>query len=200
MEVVFRNSDGAEINAEPQTDISDDVFGMRTYRLTILSDFFKESFPQDTDAEMILTVKSGDSRIDLGRIHIDNVAPTCEIPEEFRSWKWFYGEEERVIRLTNISEVLDESCCKVYDNNREIEFRYSREDGTFEFTLQKGWHDVGVILSDTAGNKLDIAERSRIYIGYLWLYLIGAGAAAGTEAAVGMTVFTLKRIRRNSEG
>jgi len=57
----------------------------------------------------------------LGTMHIDNIAPTCELPEEFRSWHWYFGEEERTITVSNINELVDENRCKVYDNGREID-------------------------------------------------------------------------------
>jgi len=45
----------------------------------------------------------------LGTMHIDNIAPTCELPEEFRSWHWYFGEEERTITVSNINELVDET-------------------------------------------------------------------------------------------
>ena len=33
--------------------------------------------------------KNEENRIDLGKMHIDNIAPECEVPEEFKSWKYF---------------------------------------------------------------------------------------------------------------
>ena len=62
----------------------------------------------------------------------------------------------------------------------------SPEEGTLTFTLEKGWHNIGSSLSDTAGNINYIQERINIYIGYFWLWvillicLLTAAAAAGT--------------------
>ena len=88
--------------------------------------------------------------------------------------------------LTGISELLDENETRIYDNGRESSFVYSPEEGTLTFTLEKGWHNIGIALSDTAGNINYIQERTNIYIGYFWLWvilltcLLTAAAAAGT--------------------
>ena len=104
-------------------------------------------------------MRSGEDRIDLGRMHIDNIAPTCDMPEEFESWHWYYGAEARTITVSNISELVDESLCRVYDNGKEVPFEYSSEDNSIQFTLEKGWHNIGIILSDMAGNCYNIQKR-----------------------------------------
>ena len=50
-------------------------------------------------------------------------------------------------------------------------FEYSQEEGTLTFTLEKGWHNIGIALSDTAGNINNIQERINIHIGYFWLWI-----------------------------
>ena len=105
-------------------------------------------------------------------MHIDSAAPTCEFPEELSSWHWYLGEDQRTVTITGISELLDEKATKIYDNGKEKSFEYSREEGTLTFTLEKGWHNIGVALSDTAGNINNIQERINIHVGYFWLWII----------------------------
>lgn len=138
----------------------------------------------DTDKQLILTVKNEGNRIDHGKMHIDNIAPTCDIQEEFKSWHWYYGEDARTITISNISELIDESRCKVYDHGQEIDFTYSSEDNTIMLTLEKGWHNVGTVLSDVAGNTYNIQEQCNIHIGFFWLWVIVAGSAAVTALLI----------------
>ena len=175
--IVLRDSDGNEMVTDAQASIKNNVYGIKIYDFRLSAGFFKENFQDDTDAQLILTVRNQDNRIDLGKMHIDNIAPTCDIPEDFRSWHWYYGEEARIITISNISEPVDKDQCKVYDNGREMAFTYFREENSIEFTLEKGWHNVGIVLSDMAGNTYNIQERSNIYIGFFWLWTIVAGSA-----------------------
>lgn len=172
VDIVLRDSNGDELNTNAQAITDDSVYGMEIYDFTLGADFFKENFQDDTDVQLHLTVKNDGNRIDLGKLHIDNIAPTCDIPEEFRSWHWYYGEDDRTITVSNIDELIDESQCKVYDDGKEIAFGYSSQDSTIVFTLEKGWHNVGIILNDMAGNAYNIQEKSNIHIGFFWLWVI----------------------------
>lgn len=192
VDIVLRDCNGNEFNTDTQVTTDSSTYGMSLYDFTLEADYFKENFQSDTDNELYLTVKNGENRIDLGKMHIDNIAPTCDIPEKFRSWKWYCGEEERTITISNISELIDEEQCKVYDNGKEMEFQYSSKDGTIEFTLGRGWHNVGIILDDMAGNTYNIQERSNIYIGFFWLWLIG-GALVVLVGTVGGVIIHSKR-------
>ncbi|MDR0513715.1 MAG: hypothetical protein LBG81_00945, partial [Coriobacteriaceae bacterium] len=174
IDIVLRDNNGEEIDTEAQSKVDDGLYGFGIYNFTISPDFFKDTFQDDTDTELQLTVKNLGNRIDLGTIHIDNIAPTYEVPQELESWHWFYGEEERTITVTNISELIDENQCRIYDNGQEIGFTYASADNTISFTLGKGWHDVGIILDDMAGNASIFQERSNIHVGYFWLWIIGA--------------------------
>ena len=136
------------------------------------SDYFKENFQEDTDTELYLSVKNEHGRIDLGKMHIDNIPPSCNIPNDLKSWHWYYGNESRTITVTNISELLDETMCKVYDNGKAIDFTYSAAEGSLSFTLNGGWHNVGITLEDVAGNTYSVQEVDNIHIGYFWLWII----------------------------
>lgn len=200
VDIVLRDNNGEEIYTNAYAVTDDSVYGMEIYYFTLEADYFKENFQDDTDVYLHLSVKNEGNRIDLGNLHIDNIAPDCDMPEEFRSWKWFYGEEDRTITLSNISELLDVSQCMVYDNGQEIAFQYSSENRTVEFTLEKGWHNVGIVLSDTAGNTYYIQERSNIHIGFFWVWIIGAGAVMLSIAGVCAVIHVRrKRMEENNE-
>lgn len=191
--IVLRDNNGEEFITNAYAVTDDSVYGMEIYEFTLEADYFKENFREDTDMQLHLTVKNEGKRIDLGNLHIDNIAPDCDIPEEFKSWKWFYGEDNHKIIISGISELLDENQCKVYDNGQEIEFQYSSENSTMEFTLAKGWHNVGIVLSDTAGNTYNIQERTNIHIGYFWLWTIGVGGVILSAITACTLVFFRRR-------
>lgn len=172
VDIVLRDTNAEEIYVNAQVDADNSIYGFTIYNFAVKADFFKENFSGDTDADLHLTVKNDDKRIDLGRIHIDNIAPTFELPADFSSWHWYFGEETRIITISNINELLDEKNCKVYDNGKEVGFTYSSEENTVVFTLGKGWHSVGIVLRDMAGNENNIQERVNIYVGYFWLWVI----------------------------
>jgi len=65
-----------------------------------------------------------------------------------------------------INELVDENRCKVYDNGREIDFKYYSDNNTLTFTLGKGWHNVGIVLVDMAGNVNNIQEIRNIHVGF----------------------------------
>jgi len=99
VEVVLRDNNGDEIKTDATGTIDDSIYGFNIHNLVLESRFFKETFQDDTDIELHLSVKNDGRRVDLGTMHIDNIAPTCELPEEFRSWHWYFGEEERTITV-----------------------------------------------------------------------------------------------------
>jgi hypothetical protein len=105
-------------------------------------------------------------------MHIDNIAPTADLSEEFESWHWYVGEDTPTIEVRNISELLDEANCKVYDNGKELDFKYSPESESLTFTPEEGWHNVGIKLMDRAGNSYDVQEKENIHIGFFWLWMI----------------------------
>ncbi|MBE6843780.1 MAG: hypothetical protein E7510_13275 [Ruminococcus sp.] len=192
--IVLRDMNGDEKDTNLEPDVQNtDLYGATVYSYTLRSDFFIDNYQSDTDKELILTVKENENRIDLGNIHIDNIAPDAEVPEEFKSWHWYPGTEPREIVVTDINEILDYAQCKVYDNNEEIVFDYSEEEKTLRFTLSEGWHNVGIHLVDTAGNVYDVQEADNIYVGNMWSWIM-AGSALLVGA--GATVIVLKRKKR----
>ena len=116
----------------------------------------------------------------------------CILPENFKSWKWLAGNKPRTFTMSNIDEQLDIENCKVYDNGEEIPFEYSPENKSLSFSLDKGWHSVGVKLEDEAGNVYSIQEIDNLYIGYFWLWIILAAVAL----LAGAIAFIIYRIRK----
>lgn len=172
IDIVLRDYNGDEKYTNLQAEVDNSMFGVSVYRYTLKSDFFKENYQDDTDVELYLSVKNESGRIDLGKLHIDIIPPSCTLPPDLKSWKWYVGDESHTFTITNISELLDETRCKVYDNGKEIEFVYSEKDGSLSFTLNSGWHNVGITLEDMAGNVYSIQEIDNIHIGYFWLWII----------------------------
>ncbi len=195
VDIVLRDTNAEEIYANAQVDKDDSIYGFTIYNFVLKSDFFKDHFSGDTDADLHLAVKNDDKRIDLGRIHIDNVAPTCEQPGDFTSWHWYYGEETRTITLSNINEMLDEKNCKVYDNGKEIDFLYSSEGNTVSFALEKGWHNVGIILKDMAGNENNIQEKVNMHVGYFWLWMSAVSFLVIVSTAIFLLIYSRRKKR-----
>jgi len=195
-DIVLRDNNGDEKNTNLSPANDDSMYGVGIYNYTLKGEYFKENFQDDIDIEWHLAVRNEDNRIDLGRLHIDNVEPVATLPRDLRSWQWYVGGNNRTITITNISEWLDERKCKVYNNGKEIDFVYSSEDGTLVFTLDKGWHSVGIVLSDMAGNTNNIREKVNIHIGFFWLWVIMASSAA-LICAIGFIV--MRNIKKKQE-
>ena len=194
VKILLRDTNGDEKDTmlEPESeDVS--MYGLGVYSYKLKREFFVENYQNDIDSELFLTVKNADERIDIARIHIDNISPTCETDKKFRSWYWYMGNESQKIVVTDISELLNESECKVYDKGIEIPFDYSAEAKTLSFTLDKGWHDIGVHLEDYAGNEYDIQQVDNIHIGNFWLWVILGGVAAATGTAAFLIIKNRKR-------
>lgn len=196
--IVLRDTEGGDKEVNAQVSLDDSVYGFTIYDFLVKADFFRENYFEDTDTDLYLTVENGSERTDLGKIHIDNMEPTCDIPEDFSSWHWYRGEETRTIILSNINEQLDEEHTRVLDNGEEIAFTYSAEERTLSFQLGVGWHNVGIVLSDIAGNENIIQERVNIYVGYFWAWFMLFGAVA-VPGAVALTV-VLRRRRLKRKG
>ncbi len=198
-DIVLRNSNGNEIPTNAQCTETDSIYGMGIYNYLLGTDYFKENFQNDTDMEMQLTVKNQGYRIDLGTIHIDNIPPTCTMPDNLDSWNWFYGETDRTFTLSNISELIDENQCVIYDNGKKMPFAYSGDDGTITFTLAKGWHNVGIILDDMAGNANNIQEKINLHIGYFWLWVIVAISVSVISVIICIIIYIWNRKKREAE-
>jgi len=132
-------------------------------------------------------------------IHIDNEKPTAKLPEDFVSWHNYMFTDEVVIQVTEISEMLDENLCKVYECPRqgartEIPFNYSEEEKTLSFKLNKGLHNIDIILSDEAGNEWNIDRVKYLRIGNFRLYL-GVGISLGIVGIIIAIVLWRKKRR-----
>lgn len=197
LEIVLRDTDGSEKKAATNVVESESVYGVNVHTLELPAEYFRDNYQADTDTQMQLTVrmtiKDKQRRIDLASIHIDNIAPTCDLPEELHAWAWFAGEEDRTFTITSISETLVEDGCKVYDNGKEIDFDYRSEADTLTFTLSKGWHNVGIILSDAAGNAYIVQEMRNIHIGNFWSILMGTTGGVSVVALAGLLLYRRKR-------
>ena len=183
IDIVLRDTNGNEYKTEARYSMDTSAYGINVCTYEIDEAFFADEFQDDVDKEMHLTVKNRGGRIDLAKIHIDGIAATCKLPEKLKSFHWFVGEEDRVFTITDISERLDVEGSKIYDNGKEIPFEYSEEDNTITFTLSKGWHDIGFILCDEAGNTSIVPEIINVYIG-VWFYAVLIGMLAIAIASV----------------
>lgn len=199
IDIVMRDANGKEINTYAQCIVDNSLYGIGIYNYLLKADFFKENFQDDVDIELILSVNNEGRRIDLGKMHIDNILPTSDIPKELVSWHWFFGEDERTFTLSNISELVNESQCKVYDNGNAIPFVYSDVDNTITFKLSKGWHNVGFVFVDMAGNTNNIQEVTNIHIGYFWLWIIIIALVIIIITTVSVLIHNRKRRRMEFE-
>lgn len=198
IDIVLRDNNADEVNTYIEPIADNSLYGVGIYDFVLKSTFFSDNFQEDTDVELYLTVKSEGNRIDLGKMHIDNVAPTCTLPMEFQSWTWYYGEEDRTVTINNISELIDENQCKVYDNGKDLAFEYSSADNTLSFVLGKGWHNVGIIINDMARNANNIQEKENIHIGLFWLWIIMASAIS-FNIIIAFTFIHHVKMKRESE-
>lgn len=177
VEVVLRDGNGDETAvgdyAGSPSAQYEEIYGIDVGRYIIPKERFSELYPDDTDAKLYLSVKNDSEKLDLGVIHIDNIVPNCVLPDGLHSWKWYVGNSDRTFTITNISEALDIENCAVYDNGVELKnIVYSPEDATIQFTLSKGWHNIGIKLTDLAGNTNNIQELTHIQIGLFWMWII----------------------------
>jgi len=187
VKILLRDMNGDEKDTMLSPESEDEsMYGVGVYTYKLKREFFIDNYQNDTDSELNLSVKNGDDRIDLARIHIDNISPTGDTDSKFKSWHWYPGKEPQNIVVSNISELLNVDECKVYDKGEEIPFEYSEADKTISFILDEGWHDIGVHLEDYAGNKFDIQQVDNIHVGYFWLWVIlgGVMATGGTAAFI----------------
>ncbi len=196
IDIVLRDTNGNDIQTESHFTTDNSVYGINVSTFEIDEAFFRDNFQDDIDMEMNLTVRNQEYRIDLAKIHIDSIAPTCDIPGELTAWRWFAGEADRVFTITNISELLEEADCKVYDNGELIPFDYSAEEDTITFKLSKGWHNIGIILCDAAGNSNINPEIVNIYIGNFWIIMAGTVFAAAVAAAAIALAYKRKREKK----
>ena len=84
----------------------------------------------------------------------------------------------------------------MYDNGETIPFEYSSETDTITFTLSEGWHNVGFILCDAAGNANISQEINNIHIGNFWI--ISAATLFGVSAT-GLAVLLICGYKRKEK-
>lgn len=192
--IILRDENGESKDTGLNAENDEDMYGVGVYNYTLSKDFFAENYPEGTNKDLYLwaenTLNSETSHITLGWIRIDALAPTCNIPDDLRSWKT-YTSSSKTITLSDISEDLDESKCLVFDNGKVIlsdKFIYSNENDTLSYTLEEGWHDISFVLVDEAGNSYTVQEISSIQVGLLyclWFWILcGLTAIAGIVLAV----------------
>lgn len=87
----------------------------------------------------------------------------------------------------------------IYDNGKKMPFAYSGDDGTITFTLAKGWHNVGIILDDMAGNANNIQEKINLHIGYFWLWVIVAISVSVISVIICIIIYIWNRKKREAE-
>ncbi len=190
--IVLKDNDGNETDTGLTAENEENKYGVGLYRYTLKGDYFKNNYQEDTDATFYLTVNNSDKRVELGQIHIDNIAPTCTIPEQFHDWGWVAGSNPEPMKFTGISEKLDVEKTAVYVDGKEAYFDYDEENDVLSVSLEKGEHNVGLSLTDKAGNIYNIAEVSHLGVGNFRLY---SGIAGGFAliSGVGAAIFFRKR-------
>lgn len=148
-------------------------------RMHLPGEYFSETFKDDSlDTRMYLSVSARDGvYLDLASIHIDNEAPTATIPDGFKNWHNFLGEEVTIV-LTNVSETLDDTASVVYEcpgngaRGEKIPHLYNPEEGTYSFTLGKGLHHIDITLVDEAGNEWNVDRVKYLRVGNFRIYLV----------------------------
>ena len=142
--VTLNSNDGDNIDVETQQDENGVAHGVNLCRYTVSGNFFKDTFREDTDAEYYLTVSTLGESIELGEIHIDNIAPQCKLPGYFHDWGWMRGEKPEPITITDINEKIDTDLTKVYVDGKEVDSTYDSKENTLSFDISKGNHSLGV--------------------------------------------------------
>jgi len=75
-------------------------------------------------------------------------------------------------------------------------FQYYSDNNTLTFTLGKGWHNVGIVLVDMAGNVNNIQEIRNIHVGFFWLWVIAAVSAVLIAAIVAAVIHNIRKRRK----
>ena len=77
--ITLNSNDGDSIDTGIECSNKEEVYGAGVYRYVLSKDYFKDHYQEDTDATFYLTVNDSDKKIELGQIHIDNIAPECDL-------------------------------------------------------------------------------------------------------------------------
>lgn len=169
---------------------------------TLPAQYFSETFRDDSlDNRMYLSISINDhSYLDLATIHIDNEPPSATLPEDFANWHNYLFTDSVVIDLTEISETLNTDNTKIYecpreDEREEIPYEYNKADKILSFTLDKGAHNIDIVLVDEAGNEWDVDRVRYLRVGNFRLYLILGGVVLIAGAVV--VFFQIRKRKRH---
>lgn len=190
--ITLNSNDGDVVDTGVECSSKNEVYGAGVYRYVLSKDYFKDHFQEDTDATFYLTVNSSNDRIELGQIHIDNVAPECDLPEYFHNWGWMKGSGQKNIEITNISEKIDVNATKVYIDDEIVKFTYDSDKNKLSFPIENGSHSVGISLVDKADNKYNIPEITHLGVGNFRLYL-GIGITVTVVVAIASIIMFIRK-------
>lgn len=197
--ITLNSNDGDITDTGVECSTKDEGYGAGVYRYVLSKDYFKDHYQEDTDATFYLTVNDKDSRIELGQIHIDNIAPECKVPSYFHNWGWIQGADEKTIEITDISEKIDINSSCVYIDGKKVDYKYASSENKLEFPIEDGSHSIGISLVDYAGNEYNISEISHLGVGNFRLYLGMGITILFLAGASSMIVFRRKKKVRNLE-
>lgn len=197
--ITLNSNDGDITDTGVECSTKDKVYGAGVYRYVLSKDYFKDHYQEDTDATFYLTVNDKDSRIELGQIHIDNIAPECKVPSYFHNWGWIKGTGEKAIEITDISEKIDINSSCVYIDGKKVDYKYDSSENKLEFPIEDGSHSIGISLVDFAGNEYNIPEISHLGVGNFRLYLGIGITILLLVGASSIIVFRRKKKVRNLE-
>lgn len=86
VDIVLRDTKGGEKPVDAERTADHSVYGVTIYYLVVRAGYFNDNFSNDVDAYRYLAIWNKDKRIDLGKVHIDGIAPVCDIPKGFSFW------------------------------------------------------------------------------------------------------------------
>lgn len=176
--VTLNDNDGNVTDTGLVADVSQVSYGVSLHRYTLKGDYFKNNYQEDTDATLYLTANSGNKKFELGQIHIDNIAPECDLPDYFHNWGWLAGFNPDPVEISGINEKIDPKTTTIYVDGKKAEYNYNSKNNTLSFDLKNGTHSIGVSLVDMAGNRYDIPEITNFSVGNARIYMgVGAGIA-----------------------
>lgn len=194
-DIVLRNENENEVNTGIKAENLENIYGVGFYRYTLPGSYFAENYTEDADTRLYLRVNNDNKHIELGEIYIDNTIPTCDIPEDFKNWGWFFGSGSQTIVFENVSEILDREKSVAYVDGKKIPLDFSEDNKTVSLKLDAGSYSVGLSLVDRAGNTYNIPEVTHLAIGNNRLWIILGISAAGIVLIV-LTICIVRGVRR----
>ena len=191
--ITLNSNDGDVTDTGVECSSKEEVYGAGAYRYVLSKNYFKDHYQEDTDATFYLTVNDSDDRIELGQIHIDNIAPECELPSYFHNWGWIRGNDAKSIEISDISEKIDINKSCVYVDGKKVDYTYRSDENKLVFPIEDGNHRVGISIVDFAGNELNVPEISHLEVGNTRVYF-GIGALVLLIAgSFGLIVFRRRK-------